>query len=239
MFAKFQLGTDIERLATWGGVSGESLLRMRQSRRLYDHLRFPVLRISPLTGKRQISWMQEGLIPSYAHDEHGAQERSEARAEAYTTSSAFRCAFRRRRCIIPADVFNECLHQRSSFQVPCSFALDSGGIFGIAGVWESWINDAGHEVLSFAIVTGHVAPSLEPVFDRMPIVIAEENHDRWLGCSDIDTLPLELLRTLSKEQLKDWKLMPCEQLLEPSCVPVLRVDVKHDAHAGQISSRNH
>ena len=213
MFAKFQLGTDSVILATWGGISPEFLLTKTQTGKLYDHRSFPILQVSPRTGKRQITWMREGLIPSYAHDEHGAQERGEAEAEAYTTSSAFRCAFRRRRCIVPADVFNECLHQRGPFQVPCSFAPDNDIIFGIAGVWESWFNNAGDEILSFAIITGHVAAFLEPVFDRMPIVISEKDHEQWSGCDGVDALPFELLHTLSKEQLKSWKLMPCEQLM--------------------------
>ena len=224
MFAKFQLSTDPVRLAAWGKVPAESLLKCKQNGELYDHKSFPVLRISPRTGRRQMSCMREGLIPSYAHDEHSAPERGEAQAETYTTSSAFRCAFRRRRCIIPANVFKECQHQRRPFQIPCSFAPDNEEIFGIAGVWESWVNDSGEEILSFAIVTGHVAPSLEPIFDRMPIVISEDDQERWLGFAGSETLPLELLRTLSKEQLKGWKIMPCEQFLESPHVPASRVD---------------
>jgi putative SOS response-associated peptidase YedK len=214
MLSKFELSTDTERLANWSNVAGGALLKKRQNERTYSHRSFPVLRLAGHTANREIAWMREGLIPSYAHDEDGAEQRNETQAEALTTSASFRCAFRRRRCIVPADAFNECLHEPGGVVLPCSFSLVSGNIFGIAGVWEHWSNDAGHEVESFAIITGLVTSPLMSECERLPIVIPEDQQQRWLARDDIDVLPIDLLRTLSMEELQSWKLTRCRERVQ-------------------------
>ena len=133
MFAKFHLSIDSLRFAAWGRVGAASLPAKKDSGSLHDHRFFPILRISPSSGNRHVSLMREGMIPSYAHDENRAHERRETRAQSLTTSSALRCAFGRRRCIIPADAFIACQQMRASFQVPYSFALESG-----ENLWDCW-----------------------------------------------------------------------------------------------------
>jgi putative SOS response-associated peptidase YedK len=154
--------------------------------------------------------MREGLIPSYACDERGAEQRSEAHADSMTCNSCFRSAFRRRRCIIPASVMNERRHLGTEIEQPCSFSLESGELFGIAGVWETWTNDQDHAIESFAMVTSLVTPVLRTLFDRMPVVFTNAaEQERWLESTNgYDDLPLDLLRPLSAGQLREWKMMP-------------------------------
>ncbi len=208
MFPRFQLDIDEEHLAAWAHVSLRSLPEAHFAGRLYSHRHYPVLRVSPLSRVYEICWMREGLIPSYAHDEEGAEQRAEAHAESLTCSSCYRSAFRRRRCLIPASLINECRHDPTGIEQPCSFALNSGETFSLAAVWETWLNDEGYEIQTFAVITSLVAPLLRPIFDRMPIVIPAQDHNRWLHPSPND-LPLDLLKPLSAIELRDWKLMPC------------------------------
>ncbi len=169
----------------------------------------PVLRLSASTGTRELVWMREGLIPSYACDDRDAEQRSEAHAEEMNCDSCFRSAFRRRRCLIPADVLNERRHLSAGIEHPCSFALESGGIFGIAGVWETWANDQGHAVESFAIVTSLVTPALRSLFDRMPVVFTDrKEQDQWLHTARHEEPPVNLLRPLSMSRLREWKMTP-------------------------------
>lgn len=208
MFPRFQLDADQEHLAAWAHLPLPSLPEPHFTGRLYSHRHYPVLRRSPISHGPEIRWMREGLIPSYAHDEEGAEQRAEAHAESLTCTSCYRSAFRRRRCLIPATVTNECRHDPTGLEQPCSFALNSGETFSLAAVWETWLNDEGHEIQTFAVITSRVSPLLRPIFDRMAIVIAREDHDRWLQISTSD-LPLDLLKPLSPAELRDWKLMPC------------------------------
>lgn len=211
MVPRFELHENWQRLAAWAGVPASSFPSNRPTEEVPGRGRklHPVLRISAATGERELVWMREGLIPSYACDDRGAEQRSEAHAEAMTCDSCFRSAFRRRRCLIPADILNERRHLSTGIEHPCSFALESGGIFGIAGVWETWTNDEGHAVESFAMITAMVTPVLRTLFDRMPIVLIDaKDQNRWLHSAKKDQPPLDLLRPMSTSELRDWTMMP-------------------------------
>jgi len=210
MFSRFHLRPDWDGLPGWAGVSPMSLPPM-PSKQQGKHARYhPVLRISKDTGQREITWMREGLIPSYACDEEGAEQRVEAHAEAMTCDSCFRSAFRRRRCIVPAHSIVERRHLGTGIEHPCSFQLESAEMFGIAAVWETWTNDQGHAVDSFAIVTVLVVPALRTLFDRMPVVITDPaDQERWLHIADNhEDTPVDLLRALSVSELRAWRMTP-------------------------------
>jgi len=209
MLPRFELHEDWQRLSAWAGVPVSSLLSEQPEHEGHGRKLHPVLRIVAGTGDRELVWMREGLIPSYACDDRGAEQRSEAHAEAMTCDSCFRSAFRRRRCLIPADLLNERRHLSSGIEHPCSFALESGAIFGIAGVWETWTNDQGHAVESFAMITTLVTPVLRTLFDRMPIVLTDrKEQDRWLHAGRHEQPPVELLRPLSTAELRVWNMTP-------------------------------
>lgn len=148
----FELTVDRGRLARWAGLNETEVPAERLHRTMYSHQHYPVLRIDTL-GKRELTWMRQGLVPAYAHDEEGAETREEAHVESLTCVSCFRSAFRRRRCLIPADLLTELRHGSDLGSPACSFALNSGNIFSIAGVWETWENDQHHQIQSFAVIT--------------------------------------------------------------------------------------
>ncbi|RZU42307.1 putative SOS response-associated peptidase YedK [Edaphobacter modestus] len=211
MFNRLQLRASTEELADWAGVDICVLCQENEERPPIERPRYPVLRLRPQTGERELVWMQVGLVPSYAHDERGAELRTEASAEAITCSSGFRTTFRRRRCLVPATQLSEHGHSAKGTIQDCSFAPTSGQILSVAAVWETWINDAGCEVETFAVITSLVAPVLRSLFDRLPIVISLQERDRWLHSSTHDPEPLDLLRPLSAPELKTWKMMPYDQ----------------------------
>lgn len=210
MFHRFHMRYDWDQLVEWAGVNPTSLPPMPTKEILKSGRFHPVLRVSKATSKREFVWMREGLVPSYACDESGADERLEAHAEAMTCDSCFRSAFRRRRCIVPANSLLERRHLSGAIEQPCSFQLESGDLFGIAAVWETWTNDQGHTVESFAIVTALVIPALRTLFDRMPVVFTDRrDQERWLQVSaDHEHPPLELMHPLSVSQLRGWRMTP-------------------------------
>ncbi len=204
----FELNLDAERLFSWAHIPPVLPAVHPSSGTVYSHRKYPVLRLSR-QGQREIVWMRQGLIPAYAHDEEGAQEREEAHAEALTCTSCYRSAFRRRRCIIPADQVTELQHGPDRQAGLCSLALGSGDVFGLAGVWETWENDNRHSVETFAVVTSP-APAVMLCFaDRVPVVIAEADQGRWLYTGDVQEQPLDLLHALTPADLHTWRLSPC------------------------------
>ena len=100
-------------------------------------------------------------------------------------------------------------HLSSGIEHPCSFALESGGIFGIAGIWETWTNNQGHVVESFAMISTLVTPVLRTLFGRMPVVLTGgDEYDRWLHAARQEQPPFDLLRPLSISDLRAWSITP-------------------------------
>ena len=212
MTHRFHLRNSWNELLLWAGVELQRMPVLPGRIPASSERFHPVVRMSPATRQRELVWMREGLIPSYACDERGAEDRTEAHVESLTCTSCFRTAFRRRRCLVPANSLLERRHLANAIEQPCQFQLESGGLFGIAAIWETWINDQGHAVESFAIVTALVAPALRTLFDRMPVVLTDATEqERWLRVSsDYEHAPVDLLRSLSVAQLRDWRMTPGE-----------------------------
>lgn len=221
MFHRFQLHASLEDLAEWATVSAGSLTGCFDKTPNLKRSHYPVLRLQPHTGSLELIEMQAGLIPSYAQDDRGAEDRTEMQAETLSCSSNFRTAFRRRRCLVPATQLCEHGHVSLGAIHDCSFAPDSNTIFSIAALWESWTDNANREIHTFAIITGLVVPVLRPLFDRLPIVIAAKDRDAWLHSSVNDPMPLDLLKPLTAVELRSWSMMPYDD----NSIPLLIEEV--------------
>src|ERR1700674_777425 len=65
----------------------------------------PALRISTAHKSRELAMFRWGLIPSWAKDLKIGNQLINARSETVAEKPAFRSAFRKRRCLMPADGF--------------------------------------------------------------------------------------------------------------------------------------
>src|SRR6516165_5429258 len=89
------------------------------------------------TGRRQPVCLKWGFVPSWSRD--GKIAPINAMSEVAADKPMFRTAFRKRRCLVPADGFYEWLKKGKSKQ-PLHFHLRSGEPFAFAGIWETWHN---------------------------------------------------------------------------------------------------
>ena len=101
-----------------------------------------------------------------------------ARAETAATKPAFRSAFRQRRCLILGDGFFEWAKQGKKKQ-PYLFRLQGGGPFAFAGLWEHR-EQGGRVIDSCTILTTDANELVKPVHDRMPVILAPADFERWL-----------------------------------------------------------
>jgi len=86
---------------------------------------------------REWALMKWGLVPSWCADAKGAAKLINARSETAAKKPAFRSAFKKRRCVVPADGFYEWLLVGRKKQ-PQHFSLRDGRVFGFASLWELW-----------------------------------------------------------------------------------------------------
>jgi putative SOS response-associated peptidase YedK len=129
-----------------------------------------------------------GLIPAWANSPSDGASRINARAETVLTSPAFRVAFRRRRCVVPADGFYEWIRdgsKRKPFLMTPADALvdeDQGSrLLAFAGLWSIWKDPAtGIWVPSCSVVTTHASDQISPIHDRMPVILRGDTWRTWL-----------------------------------------------------------
>jgi putative SOS response-associated peptidase YedK len=154
--------------------------------------------------RRVLSRVRWGLVPSWSPDPLAGDSLINARAESVAEKPAFRNAFRRRRCIVPADAFYEWRRagSRSAGVRPQPYVIRRRDHepLAFAGLWEIWRNPTVADpdapdawVRSCAIVTTTADDVVAPVHDRMPVVLGAESWDTWLDPAERDVARLESL----------------------------------------------
>ncbi len=138
----------------------------------------------------QLKW---GLIPPWAKDEQGGGKMINARAETLRDRPAYREAYRRKRCIVPADGFYEWKAVPGGGKQPFRIVLRSGSIFSMAALYETWTAPDGRKIGSFAIVTTEPNALMADIHNRMPVILRPEDEALWLDRTVQDTGRLEKL----------------------------------------------
>lgn len=139
---------------------------------------------------RRLEALHWGLVPFWAKEPAIGNRMINARAETLAEKPAFKNAFVRRRCLIPADGFYEWKKEARGRQ-PFHIRLknnggdhDRAGLFAFAGLWEEWRDPAAGEnappLRSCTIIT--VAPNtlMAPIHDRMPAILRPDDEAHWL-----------------------------------------------------------
>lgn len=130
--------------------------------------------------QRQLLPATWGLINGWAPDAKGAARQINARSESAPSRPAFRDAFETRRCIVPADGFFEWSGTKEARRANWYHA-PGGDLLLFAGLYESWRNpqtDVWQR--TFTILTTSANEIVEPVHDRMPVILPHERVDDWL-----------------------------------------------------------
>lgn len=116
-----------------------------------------------------------GLVPGWAREPSLTAKLNNARAESVARKPAFRDAYRKRRCLIPASGFYE-WQAESGRKQPYYVSPASGELFALAGLWEKW-----QELETCVIVTTEANQKMRALHDRMPVLVGPADYARWLA----------------------------------------------------------
>lgn len=136
-----------------------------------------VAAIRVLSGEegRELVSLRWGLIPHWAKEAKSEYSTINARAETVAEKPTFRAAFRRRRCLIPADGFFEWSPTPDGTgKQPWYVTRKDGGLFAFAGLLERWEPADGMEgqaVDSCTIIVTEANDLLRRIHDRMPVIL--------------------------------------------------------------------
>lgn len=163
------------------------------------------IRLKRDTNAQSFDLLRWGLIPYWSKDKRIAYRTINARAETIDKTPAFRHAFQKRRCLIPADGFYEWRKTRPP-KAPFHIGLKNELPFCFAGLWEAWQDPATGEWLrSCSIITTEANDLVAQIHDRMPVILRETDFSAWLsGTSEPDLK--SLLRPYPSEEMQMWEI---------------------------------
>jgi putative SOS response-associated peptidase YedK len=125
--------------------------------------------------------MRWGFVPSFVKDLKAAPTLINARAETALEKPSFRNAFRRRRCLLPADGFYEWTGAKGARRPFLMRRTGDQPLFALAGIWECWQDGkSGSELDTVAILTCAANRTISALHDRMPVVLTGDQFDSWL-----------------------------------------------------------
>ena len=207
MCGRFSLVTDAEELAQRFGFEGGGLSRQARFNIAPGQETLTVVGDGSRNNARYMRW---GLIPSWAKDPSAGSRMINARAETIDARPAFRNAFERRRCLVLADGFYEWM-KVGRRRTPVRVILRSGEPFAFAGLWETWRSPEDVVVASCAIVTTTPNAVLQPIHNRMPVILPREAESLWLDTGR--ARPDELRRLLAPYPAADMEAYEVSSLV--------------------------
>lgn len=130
--------------------------------------------------KLQLSKKKWGFIPSFAYYSENEERMFSiinAKAETISEKASFRCSFKNKRCLIPANGFYE---WRKSDRHPFYITLKDQPLLLFAGIWNTPPKKMKPAEETFAIITTTANETLMPLHQRMPLIINPDKVSDWL-----------------------------------------------------------
>lgn len=193
MCGRFTLATSPEEIARLFDLAGAPAMEPRYN--IAPTQSVPNCRVLEAEGRRHLDELRWGLVPFWADDPSIGNRMINARSETVASKPAFRAAFRRRRCLVPATGFYEWKKEADGKQ-PYLFCRKDRRPFALAGLWESWSDeDDGEHLETFTILTREADSLVSPYHSRMPVILQSSLFDVWLDPAQDDKETLEALLT--------------------------------------------
>jgi len=147
-----------------------------------------------------------GLIPPWSKDPSIGSRMINARAESLAEKPSFKGPFKKHRCLIVADGFYE-WKKTESGKTPVYITRKDGRPLGFAGLYSDWRPAEGETIRTCTIVTTEPNELLEPIHNRMPVIIKPDDRDRWLDPDVSDPEKLTpLLAPYPSGELDVWEV---------------------------------
>jgi putative SOS response-associated peptidase YedK len=168
----------------------------------------PAIRSLPGNSGREAVALQWGLVPFWSKDAKQGAKLANARSEGIAAKPAFREAIRKRRCVIPASGFYE-WQTIGRLKQPWFFQMRDESPFLFAGLWERWRSVDGVELQTCSLITTTPNEVVEPLHDRMPVILRGAAVDTWLDVAITEPAQVEpLLRPVPGAEMKSTPVSP-------------------------------
>lgn len=165
----------------------------------------PVYCVDEAQGPR-LMLMRWGFVPAWAKEPAKGAPMNNARAETVAEKPTFREAWRRRRCLVPMNGFYE-WNRAGTQKTPYYIRMQDTEMFAVAGLYEYWPgNPAASPMTTFAMLTTAANSLMEPIHDRMPVIVPRDAWDAWLDPQNRNAHRLDSL--LQPYPASEWHAHP-------------------------------
>lgn len=156
------------------------------------------------SGRRELARLKWGLVPSWSVEPKTSYSTSNARAETVDSKPAFRGAFKRHRCLIPADGWYEwAFVPGQKWKQPWYYSARDGAPLAMAGIWDRWsLRDVVLETCAVVVCAANAVAA--PVHDRMPALLDQTDWAAWLNPATAPEHAKALLRSCPDTWLQTW-----------------------------------
>lgn len=206
MCGRFSLSTDKDDLQSRYGFVNPSGILLEPRYNIAPSQKTPTVIVRE--DQREVVMMRWGLVPFWAKDIKVGNRHKNLKAETLIEKGSFRKQFRANRCLILADGFYEWQKIDKKNKLPYRFVLKDRQPFSIAGIWDEWKTPEGAKLLTFALITTRPNSLMEPIHDRMPVILHERDEAKWLDPQLTDTNPLHspLLTPFPSELMEAYRV---------------------------------
>lgn len=155
----------------------------------------------------RLTMLKWGLVPFWAKDPKIGNKMINARAESVAEKPSYREAFKRRRCLIPADGFYEWRTlPGTKTKTPVYFKMKSGKPFAFGGLWET-NKKCGDELRTCTIITTTPNDLVANAHNRMPVIIPQDAYEYWIDSAEKDPKDLvDLLVPYPVEEMEAYEV---------------------------------
>lgn len=157
---------------------------------------------------RRVGLLKWGLVPNFAKDTKTSMQSINARLETVNEKPMFRRLVARKRCLIPADGFFEWKRQEGGKE-PYRIVVKDRPFFGLAGLYDTFINPAGERLSTCLILTTRPNPLMAEIHNRMPVILSREAEAVWLDNTVTDgEVACSVLGSYSADEMAAYRVSP-------------------------------
>lgn len=153
----------------------------------------PIITRDQVADHNKAELMKWGLIPHWAKDPKIAYMMINARAETLHQKPSYQKPLRSQRCLIPATHFFE-WKQTKEGKIPYLIRLKNAEMFSFAGLYDVNNKVEDKEIKTYTIITTEPNSLVEPIHNRMPVILKKTTENIWLDPTITD--PEKLLGLL-------------------------------------------
>lgn len=151
----------------------------------------------------KLSYFKWGLVPFWAKDPRIGYRMINTRAETILEKPSFTNAFKKRRCLVPANGFYE--WKKDKDKRPYRIFLKSVEIFSMAGIWETWKDAEGKKLQTFSIITTEPNTLMSKIHNRMPVILKPEFEKEWIGNDNVEQL-IDMLKPYDSNDMDAYPI---------------------------------